>query len=101
MPDEVNDTNSADQNEKKPIKINLKQILKCIINSDKLEDILQPDDTLESNHKSGSCVYECAVTSESTVEMFNSRTTYCFPLRNEEHKTVFVIEMTTKGINQN
>ena len=91
--DEANTTNTS--NEKKQTKINLKQILKCIINNNKLEDILEPDNSLESNLKNGSCVYECAVTSESTVEIFNSRTTFCFPLRNEEHKTVFVIEMTT------
>ena len=47
--------------------------------------------------KKSSCAYECALSSESTVETFNSRVSYCFPLRNEEHKTVFVVELTTNG----
>jgi hypothetical protein len=45
-----------------------------------------------------SCAYQCALTSEATVETFNSRVSYCFPLRNEEHKTVFVVELTTNGM---
>ncbi|RNA08861.1 hypothetical protein BpHYR1_028592, partial [Brachionus plicatilis] len=40
--------------------------------------------------------YECAVVSESSVEYFNGRVSYYAPLRNEEHKTVLVLEITSQ-----
>lgn len=42
-------------------------------------------------------VYDCAISSEASVRNFNSQASYCIPLRNEEHKSLFVIELTTKG----
>jgi hypothetical protein len=41
-------------------------------------------------------LYECAMTSESTTEVFNSKVCFCFPLRDETNKTIFVIEIVHK-----
>jgi hypothetical protein len=99
----VPDENNTDDTNKKSTKINLKSILKYIINKDDQLELLtnQTDDSLESSVKTGSCAYECAVTSESTNEYFNSRISYSFPLRNEQHKTVFVVECVTTENFQN
>ena len=40
--------------------------------------------------------YECALTSEATVEFFNGKFSHYIPLRNEEHKSIFVIEIVLK-----
>ncbi len=41
-------------------------------------------------------LYDCAMIGESTVEAFNSRTYYTFPVRNEKQKAVFVVELVSR-----
>lgn len=50
------------------------------------------------NEQIGSSLYECAITSESTVDMFNSKLTYCFPIRNEKGRAVFVVQLVSKDL---
>ena len=40
--------------------------------------------------------YECALSSETTVEIFNGKVLHYVPLRNEEHKAVFILEIISK-----
>ncbi len=53
VPDEVVPESSSNPDNMKPTKINLKQIMKFSYDNDKLVDITQPDDSLETNLKTG------------------------------------------------
>ncbi len=53
VPDEVAPESSSNPDNMKPTKINLKQIMKFSYDNDKLVDITQPDDSLETNLKTG------------------------------------------------
>lgn len=74
-------------------KIKLKPIIKYQFCEQGLEDKMN---IVEEEIRSS--IYECAMTSESTVDMFNSRVSHCFPVRNEKKKTVFVIEIVSKDL---
>jgi hypothetical protein len=50
--------------------------------------------------KNRSKAYECARTSETTVDIFNQQICYYVPLRNEKHKTIFVMEIKSKEYNE-
>ena len=53
VPDEVVPESSSNPDKMKPTKINLQQIMKFSYDNDKLVDITQPDDSLETNLKTG------------------------------------------------
>lgn len=53
---------------------------------------------MKSSLKSRSHVYECAISSESTVGYFGSDISYCYSLRNEDHQAIFVLEIICKGM---
>ncbi len=82
-----------------PFSMNLKPIMKHKLGaSEKIEELCrnQPDrDRLEN--KIGSKAYECATISETTIEYFNGNASFYVPLRNQEHKTVFIFEISSKS----
>ncbi|CAF0711900.1 unnamed protein product [Brachionus calyciflorus] len=79
--------------------LSLKPIIKYSSKNGKISNVLNDSGHLTEEvleKKSGSRVYECALISETTVENFNGKVSYFVPLRNEEHKTVFVLEISSE-----
>jgi hypothetical protein len=81
--------------------LNLKPIMKFKLGGEDggaVVDLLQnkPEQTKLEN-KLGSKAYECALISETTIEYFNGKASYYVPLRNEDHKTMFVFEISSKS----
>ena len=96
IPNKDNATNST-------YSVNLKPVIKYKFSNDGCnpKEVLLNQQTTSNKleYKIGSKAYECALISETTVEYFNGNASFYVPLRNDEHKTMFVFEITSKSRN--